>query len=263
MESCSLFFTSTLADEERFSKATDSKDCDQAVEALSSQGKQNVHTIWSRYYWATKKRSWKIAYYTRLSQYTLGQELLHHDATTTQRLLLKVFRGKILTRRERQLLTLTTADLFRRFPRVMFIIVPFIEFLLPTLLKFFPNISPSAFQAKMMKQEQARRKLVAKIEYAKFLQATSRVMAKEAQNMQNGDIQPTGEGFIEFRLLTLLRDKRSSREEIFGYAKLLTDELILDNISRPLLVNMCEYMGITPFGTDDYLRFVLWESLGS
>ncbi|KAL6531695.1 hypothetical protein OROMI_028058 [Orobanche minor] len=148
------FFTSTLADEERFSKATDSKDCDQAVEALSSQGKQNVHTIWSR-----------------------------------------------------------------RFPRVMFIVVPFIEFLLPTLLKFFPNISPSAFQAKMMNQEQARRKLVAKIEYAKFLQATSRVMAKEAQNMQNGDIQPTGEDFIEFRLLTLLRDKCSSREEIFGYAK--------------------------------------------
>ncbi|KAK1367333.1 Mitochondrial proton/calcium exchanger protein [Heracleum sosnowskyi] len=250
------FFTSTPADDERFSKTL-------AVEALSSQGKQNVHTIWSRYYWATKKRKWKIAFYTILSQFTLGQELLRRDVKITQRLLLKVFRGKILTRKERQLLTMTTADLFRRFPRIMFMIVPFIEFLLPTFLKLFPNISPSAFQAKMKKQEQARRKLVAKIEYAKFLQDTSRVMAKEAQNMQNGDIQPTGEDFIEFRLSTLLRGKRSSREEIFGYAKLFTDELILDNISRPLLVNMCEDMGITPFGTDDYLRFVLWETLGS
>lgn len=76
-----------------------------------------------------------------------------------------------------------------------------------------------------------------------------------------------------------------------GFAKLFNDELTLDNISRssfylltkffhllacifsnispvnlhsfdrPRLVNMCKYMGISPFGTDAYLRFMLRKRL--
>lgn len=258
------FITSTHADDQHVFNTTDKESSDYAVhETFSSQAKQNVHSVWSRHYWATKKLKWEVAFYSRSSQYTVAQMLLRRHVAITRRLLVKVLRGTILSRRERQLLAISTADLFRRFPRVMFVVVPFIEFLLPTLLKLFPNIQPSNFQGKMKIQEQARRKLVARMEYAKFLQDTSRVMAKEAQNMQSGDIQPTAEDFMKFRLSTLIRDKCSSREEIFRYAKLFTDELILDNISRPLLVNMCEYTGITPFGTDDYLRFILWETLGS
>ncbi|CAH1438120.1 unnamed protein product [Lactuca virosa] len=48
-----------------------------------------------------------------------------------------------------------------------------------------------------------------------------------------------------------------SNEEILGFAKLFNDELTLDNISRPRLVNMCKYMGIQPYGTDAYLRYML------
>ncbi|KAH1228169.1 Mitochondrial proton/calcium exchanger protein [Glycine max] len=54
---------------------------------------------------------------------------------------------------------------------------------------------------------------------------------------------------------------RVSNDEILGFAKLFNDELTLDNISRPLLVNMCKYMGINPYGTDAYLRYMLRKRL--
>lgn len=78
-----------------------------------------------------------------------------------------------------------------------------------------------------------------------------------------------------------------SNDEILGFAKLFNDELTLDNISRlvyhlskmmsamqllfnnnpyficcrPRLVNMCKYMGISPYGTDAYLRYMLRKRL--
>lgn len=40
----------------------------------------------------------------------------------------------------------TTADIFRLVPFLVFVIVPFAEFLLPVVLKFFPGMLPSTFQ---------------------------------------------------------------------------------------------------------------------
>ncbi|CAN0324783.1 unnamed protein product, partial [Discosporangium mesarthrocarpum] len=42
---------------------------------------------------------------------------------------------------------------------------------------------------------------------------------------------------------------------------LVQDELTLDNISRASLVNMCRYMGLPPFGSDNFLRFQLRSTL--
>ena len=42
----------------------------------------------------------------------------------------------------------TTADLFRLVPFSVFIIVPFMEFLLPVALKLFPQMLPSTFNEK-------------------------------------------------------------------------------------------------------------------
>lgn len=41
----------------------------------------------------------------------------------------------------------------------------------------------------------------------------------------------------------------------------LQDELTMDNISRSGLVNMCRYMGLPPFGNDNFLRFQLRSKL--
>lgn len=39
------------------------------------------------------------------------------------------------------------------------------------------------------------------------------------------------------------------------------DELTMDNISRSGLANMCRYMGLPPFGNDNFLRFQLRSKL--
>lgn len=74
------------------------------------------------------------------------------DVRISSRLLLKLGSGKSLSRRERQQLTRTTADIFRLVPFAVFILVPFMEFLLPVFLKLFPNMLPSTFQDKMKEQ---------------------------------------------------------------------------------------------------------------
>ncbi|KAH9726752.1 Leucine zipper-EF-hand-containing transmembrane protein 1 [Citrus sinensis] len=165
----------------------------------------------SREDWAKKLVHWKHEFVSALQHYWLGSKLLWADVRISSRLLLKLADGKSLSRRERQQLTRTTADIFRLVPFAVFIIVPFMEFLLPVFLKLFPNMLPSTFQDKM--KEQVRR----------------------------------GSGV--------------SNEEILAFAKLFNDELTLDNISRPRLVNMCKYMGISPFGTDSYLRYMLRKRL--
>lgn len=87
-----------------------------------------------------------------MQHYWLGTKLLWADVRISSRLLLKLASGKTLSRRERQQLTRTTADIFRLVPVAVFIIVPFMEFLLPVFLKLFPNMLPSTFQDKMKEQ---------------------------------------------------------------------------------------------------------------
>uniref|UniRef100_A0A0R0IKX1 Letm1 RBD domain-containing protein n=1 Tax=Glycine max TaxID=3847 RepID=A0A0R0IKX1_SOYBN len=214
----------------------------------------------SREDWAKKLVHWKGEFVSTLQHYWLGSKLLWADVRISSRLLLKLAGGRSLSRRERQQLTRTTADIFRLVPFAVFIIVPFMELLLPVFLKLFPNMLPSTFQDKMKEQEALKRRLKARIEYARFLQDTVKEMAKEVQNSRSGELKKTAEDLDEF-LNTIRRGATVSNEEILGFAKLFNDELTLDNISRPRLVNMCKYMGISPFGTDAYLRYMLRKHL--
>ncbi|KAM0065066.1 putative EF-hand domain, letm1 ribosome-binding domain-containing protein [Helianthus debilis subsp. tardiflorus] len=214
----------------------------------------------SREDWAKKLVHWKNEFVDTLKHYWLGIKLLGVDVKISSRYLLKLAGGKSLSRRERQQLTRTTADIFRLVPVAVFIIVPFMEFLLPVFLKLFPNMLPSTFQDKMKEQEALKRKLNARIEYAKFLQDTVKEMAKEVQNTRSGEVKKTAEDFDDF-LNKVRKGASVANEEILGFAKLFNDELTLDNISRPRLVNMCKYMGIQPYGTDAYLRYMLRKRL--
>ncbi|XVE80831.1 hypothetical protein DITRI_Ditri15bG0011900 [Diplodiscus trichospermus] len=272
-------------------KEASAEECDQAVEGLSTakakvkskqlQDSQKVaksilQRVWatilgigpalravasmSREGWAKKLVHWKHEILSTLQHYWLGFKLLWADVRISSRLLLKLAGGRSLSRRERHQLTRTTADIFRLVPFAVFIIVPFMEFLLPVFLKLFPNMLPSTFQDKMKEQEALKRRLHARIEYAKFLQDTVKEMAKEVQNSRSGEIKQTAEDLDEF-LNRVRRGAGVSNEEILGFAKLFNDELTLDNICRPRLINMCKYMGISPFGTDAYLRYMLRKRL--
>lgn len=55
----------------------------------------------------------------------------------------------------------------------------------------------------------------------------------------------------------------SSLNTIFWVSVLdmLTCLLIVKMENRPRLVNMCKYMGISPYGTDAYLRYMLRKRL--
>uniref|UniRef100_A0A7N0TC01 Mitochondrial proton/calcium exchanger protein n=1 Tax=Kalanchoe fedtschenkoi TaxID=63787 RepID=A0A7N0TC01_KALFE len=267
------------------------EECDEAVEGLSSvkakakakqlqdsqTGIKKLATkVWSillgigpalkavasmsREDWANKLRHWKDEFKITMQHYWLGTKLLWADVRISSRLLIKLLSGKGLSRRERQQLTRTTADIFRLVPVAVFIIVPFMEFLLPVFLKLFPNMLPSTFQDKMKEQEELKRRLNARIELAKFLQSTVKEMAKEVQSSRSGEIKKTAEDLDEF-MNKVRKGAKVSNEEILGFAKLFNDELTLDNISRPRLVNMCKYMGISPYGTDAYLRYMLRKRL--
>ncbi|WOG83007.1 hypothetical protein DCAR_0102180 [Daucus carota subsp. sativus] len=272
-------------------KEASAEDCDEAVEGLSTakakakakqlqeSKKDNLSVLekvgslilrigpalrvvasMNREDWAKKIHHWKDEFKSTLQHYWLGTKLLWVEVRISLRLLLKLASGKSLSRRQRQQLTRTTADIFRLVPFAVFFIVPFMEFLLPVALKLFPGMLPSTFQDKMKEQEALKKKLHARIEYAKFLQDTVKEMAKEVQNSRSGEAKRTAKDLDEF-MNNVRKGTRVSNDEILGFAKLFNDELTLDNISRPRLLNMCKYMGISTYGTDGYLRYMLRKSL--
>jgi LETM1 and EF-hand domain-containing protein 1, mitochondrial len=44
-------------------------------------------------------------------------------------------------------------------------------------------------------------------------------------------------------------------DDITRFARLFKDELTLENTSRAQLVNLCRFMGLAPYGGDNFLRF--------
>jgi LETM1 and EF-hand domain-containing protein 1 len=126
------------------------------------------------------------------AHYWNGSKLLAKEVRISGGLLSALLRGRKLTRREHRQLKRTTQDLLRLIPFSVFVIVPFMEFLLPVALKLFPNMLPSTFTDKHKEvrgspicthvlvlirfaQDEKKRKLLkVRIEMAKFLQETLR-----------------------------------------------------------------------------------------
>ena len=82
------------------------------------------------------------------SHYWNGSKLLAKEVRIASRLQWKLLHGDSLTRRERRQLKRTTTDILRLIPFAVFVIVPFMELLLPVALKLFPNMLPSTFEDK-------------------------------------------------------------------------------------------------------------------
>lgn len=51
--------------------------------------------------------------------------------------------------------------------------------------------------------------------------------------------------------------------ELVKFAQLFNDELTLDNLERVHLTNLCRFIGVTPFGTDEFLRVRLRARLAA
>ncbi|KAG0553544.1 hypothetical protein KC19_12G019100 [Ceratodon purpureus] len=214
----------------------------------------------SRQDWKVKIAGWKKIILLELEHYKVGGRLLWADIKISARLLYKVAKGMNLTRRERQQLKRTTSDIFRLVPFAVILIVPFMEFSLPLLLKIFPNMLPSTFANKKQDEENVNIKLVARVQYAKFLKETVQDMAKELKKSPSGELRRNADELESF-MQKVHTGVDVTNKEIISFAKLFNDELTLENITRPRLVSMCKYMNIQPYGTDAYLRYSLRNKL--
>uniref|UniRef100_A0A8C1Q471 Mitochondrial proton/calcium exchanger protein n=1 Tax=Cyprinus carpio TaxID=7962 RepID=A0A8C1Q471_CYPCA len=188
-----------------------------------------------------------------VKHYYHGFRLLWMDTTIAVRMLWRVLNGHILSRRERRQFLRTCADVFRLLPFLVFIIVPFMEFLLPVALKLFPNMLPSTFETQSKKEERLKKELRVKLEMAKFLQDTIEEIALR-NKAAKGNVTEEFSTFFQ-----KIRDsgERPSNEEIIRFSKLFEDELTLDNLTRPQLVALCKLLELQSIGTNNFLRFQL------
>ncbi|KAI0648254.1 LETM1-domain-containing protein [Trametes meyenii] len=193
-------------------------------------------------------RVWKKVKH-EAQHYWHGSKLLAAEVRISSRLQWKLLHGESLTRRERRQLKRTTQDLLRLIPFAVFVIVPFMEFLIPVVLKVFPNALPSTFEDKFAAEEKQRKLLRVRLEMAKFLQETLRESGLKANAHIVGS-----EAFKEFFRKVRSTGESPSAQDVVNVARLFDDDLTLDNLSRPQLVSTCRYMGINAFGTDNFLR---------
>ncbi|TMW64816.1 hypothetical protein Poli38472_008983 [Pythium oligandrum] len=214
-----------------------------------------------------------------LKHYWVGSKLLYADVTTSTRILRRLLRGNALSRRERKQLQRTVADLVRLVPFAFFVIVPFMELLLPVALKMFPNMLPSTFKDSFQREEDMKRQLQLRVALAEFLQDTVKDVMQDTRDTEGvtEERKATASEVMDF-IERAQKGDAVSADETLKVATLFNDELMLDNISRPQLVAMCRYMGVQPYGNDNFLRFqlrnrvrqlkkddqdIIWEGLDS
>ncbi|XP_009283685.1 PREDICTED: LETM1 and EF-hand domain-containing protein 1, mitochondrial [Aptenodytes forsteri] len=194
-----------------------------------------------------------------LKHYYHGFRLLWIDTKIAARMLWRILHGNTLSRRERRQFLPICADLFRLVPFLVFLVVPFMEFLLPVALKLFPNMLPSTFETKSKKEERLKKELRVKLELAKFLQDTIEEIALKNKAAKGNVTKDFSTFFQKIRET----GERPSNEEILRFSKLFEDELTLDNLTRPQLVALCKLLELQSIGTNNFLRFQLTMRLRS
>lgn len=209
---------------------------------------------------APVKKTLKQRIWAELLHYYHGFRLLFIDINVSRKLLWRVLNGKTLTRREHKLLVRTTGDLFRLLPFSVFIIVPFMELLLPVAIKLFPGMLPSTFQTATEREDKLRQNLKVKLEMARFLQKTLDDMAVQSKDHRSQSAKDFSEFFAKVRTTD---DFTVTNEDIIKYSKLFEDEITLDSLSRPQLQALCRVLEVSPIGTSNLLRFQLRMKLRS
>ncbi|XP_075975018.1 leucine zipper and EF-hand containing transmembrane protein 1 [Anticarsia gemmatalis] len=207
-----------------------------------------------------KKKSLKERVMDELRHYYHGFKLFFLEIRISTFLLFKLLRGNSLTRREHRLLVTTIGDIFRMVPFIIIVIIPFLEFALPIIIKLFPNMLPSTFESKSQKDVKLKQHLKVKLEMAKFFQETLDQMAPQASSTRHSELAREFSSF--FNRIRTSGDVATS-EEIMKFSKLFEDEITLDSLQRPHLVALCKVLNVTTIGTSPMLRFNLKMKLRS
>jgi len=207
------------------------------------------------------KQTWE-AIKKEAKHYWVGTKLLWVEVKIAREILGRIASGHGMTRRERMQLIRTTMDMFRLVPFAVFVIVPFMELLLPVALKLFPNMLPSTFQDKLKKEEGLKMELQMRLAVAGFFQETLTEMANKKTESSSGEAASAGKDVLDFIEKARLGEPLPN-DTVIRIAQYFKDELTLANINRPQLVSMCQYMGLPFFGADAFLRFQLRTKLRS
>ncbi|XP_039430934.1 mitochondrial proton/calcium exchanger protein isoform X4 [Culex pipiens pallens] len=210
---------------------------------------------------APVKKTLKQRIWAEVLHYYHGFRLLFIDFNVSRKLIWRVLNGKSLTRREHRLLVRTTGDLFRLLPFSVFIIVPFMELLLPVAIKLFPGMLPSTFQTATEREDKIKQNLKVKLEMAKFLQKTLDDMAVQSKDHRSQAAKDFSEFFSKVRKSE--NEISVTNEDIIKYSKLFEDEITLDSLTRPQLQALCRVLEMSPIGTSTLLRFQLRMKLRS
>eukprot|EP00980_Cylindrotheca_fusiformis_P016783 scaffold5055_cov91-Cylindrotheca_fusiformis.AAC.5 len=184
-----------------------------------------------------------------VDHYWTGTKLLMADVQTARTLLGRTLSGSTLTRRERKQLLRTVTDLFRLVPFSMLMLIPMMEFVMPFVLRLFPNLLPSTFQDSLKAEEYMKRELKSRIAMAEFFQDTLKDLAKEQQriagkrNTEKPDDEITSKQIeTAASMLEFLERARNGETMppavIIQYSTYFQDDLTLDNMPRMQLINV-------------------------
>lgn len=202
----------------------------------------------------SKKDQKKLTFMQKVKREVLhywdGTKLLATEVRISIKLALKMAAGYELSRRENRQLQRTVQDLARLVPFSVFIIVPFAELLLPVALKLFPNLLPSTYEGQTSKDAKAKGLRTTRKEVSNFLRNT----LKET-GLPVSVVNAQKEGFAEFFRKVRATGESPTQDDVIKVCKIFKDDLTLDNLSRPQLVGMTKYMGLSAFGTDMMLRY--------
>jgi len=191
-----------------------------------------------------------VRFKDEVKHYYSGFKLLFLDVNVSSKILWKIVRGKPLTRRESRQLVRTTSDLFRLVPFSVFVIVPFMEILLPVALKLFPGMLPSTFTTSSQREEKLKKALQAKLEYTRFLQKTLDGMGPKASGSRSSRSAADFSAFYQdIKKSSEDRSNILDNDKIMKFAKLFEDDITLDNMDRNQLSAICRLLNLTPIGT--------------
>ena len=141
-------------------------------------------------------------------------------------------------------------DLFRLVPFSVFIIVPFMELLLPVALKLFPGMLPSTFTTTSQREDKLKKAVLAKLEYTRFLQKT----LDEIGPRGSGRSSKSARDFVAFYQEVKQGASDLDNDKIMKFAKVFEDDITLDNMDRTQLSAICRLLNLTPIGTSNFLR---------
>lgn len=196
--------------------------------------------------------------------YWQGSKLLVFETKTSVKLLSKLLKGVPLIRRERNQLTRTLSDLFKLIPFIIIVIVPFLEFALPLLLKFFPNMLPSTFDDISKRDLKLELLAKAKAQKAKIFQEALKLSMKEGHQMEK-----ESKDIIDFLQHLPFKQEEMKAEEKENHLKMIDIssfyellfhsnlQISLDYLSSESIRQLCLFMSIKTFGSDGFLRYLL------